>query len=224
MNYMLSHRLKYAFLTNYKATTCLRLGHINTGNGLIKPRILFSSPIDAGEVADDKNISVRLALFYLIHKVSSPKEDDWQISEDMKKVTERTTWLSTKPAPDRPLNTPDGHRLQLPGQRVNRDLPAGRGEAGVPHLHTDLFTGQRVLDTPTKLTKEQLSQGHSNYSQDIGDTPAFDPRRLLKTVFRGETQVSEEDGSSVELEIATEGVQCLSLSDPDSRPDSSSSG
>ncbi|KAH6642941.1 hypothetical protein C7974DRAFT_296915, partial [Boeremia exigua] len=103
VNYMLGHRLKYAFLTNYRETTFLMLHHIRTGHGTLESRIAFSNPIMFDDTVNihQKRISVRLALLYLIHKTgnntnkkSKNKDDEnhsWQISELACKVTEK--WI-----------------------------------------------------------------------------------------------------------------------------------
>lgn len=107
---MLSHRLRYAFLTNYNDTIFLQLHHVLDGNGKPEPRIMFSKVIGFSDTVDvEKNhISVRLALLYLVYKTFTEDKAEWQISQELLDATNNDEWITNKIPSTRPLNTPYG--------------------------------------------------------------------------------------------------------------------
>ncbi|KAJ4321112.1 hypothetical protein N0V94_003059 [Neodidymelliopsis sp. IMI 364377] len=111
VHYMRGHRLQFAFFSTYQDTIFLRLSHTFDSKQNKIPRLYFSRVIKDKDVVDETNrkISVRLALFYLIHKTFSGNEPEWRIPQDILNLTE--TWI-TKSAPViGPAVTPYGNPI-----------------------------------------------------------------------------------------------------------------
>ncbi|KNG51883.1 hypothetical protein TW65_00898 [Stemphylium lycopersici] len=83
VQYMIGHGLKYGFISNYEETIFLQLDLRNNG----EPCIYYSDIIKDSDLIDNSNdkvsVSLRLALFYLTQKTSSPKGADWAISKEL---------------------------------------------------------------------------------------------------------------------------------------------
>ncbi|KAH3974832.1 hypothetical protein HBI56_105380 [Parastagonospora nodorum] len=89
VDYMLSHRLKYGFISNYESTTILWLDYNTDKQGVKQACVYFSPSI---KHSDDGNsgkvkVSLRMALFYLIHMTNSDEEQAWKIDETYRKST-----------------------------------------------------------------------------------------------------------------------------------------
>lgn len=110
---MMTNGTKYAFLTNYRWTIFLRLDDskpVLPGDGPCPvqlralytlfgriPCLHFSDPIQFSDTTDDtrRTISVRSALFYLIHRVGTPAAD-WEIHRsDRTQLLKQYTAMNT---------------------------------------------------------------------------------------------------------------------------------
>ncbi|KAJ8107884.1 hypothetical protein OPT61_g8560 [Boeremia exigua] len=238
VNYMLGHNLKFAFLTNYKVTTCLQFSHFSTGDGIVKPRVAFSDTINFDNTMDKGQISVRLALFYLIFQVSSDKEEIWRIPEETVTMTREAGWLSKDPAPPEPLNTPMRNTYEGSGTHFS-DSPGELSPLVVTQAQTDPFsrhesdidrryrqgTGARsrymsfstyeplsTSTTPTTSPAERHSESYYELSVDGESPSARNPQRSMHPI----SDTVKEDPSS-ELETVTESIENLGVTDQNSR-------
>lgn len=110
---MMTNGTRYAFLTNYRWNIFLRLNDskpVPQGGGLCPmqlraiydlfgrvPCLYFSDPIQFSDTTDGNHhtISVRSALFYLIHRVGTPGAD-WEIHRsDRTQLLKQYTAMNT---------------------------------------------------------------------------------------------------------------------------------
>lgn len=87
---MLIFDLKYGFISNYKETIFLQLDRRNKGQG--DPCIFYSGIIKSSDLVDKSkcSVSLRLALFYLTHKTTTPDGADWAVSEAVSRILENS--------------------------------------------------------------------------------------------------------------------------------------
>jgi len=121
---MLSHRLKYGFISNYESTIILWLDYNTDKQGAKQPCVYFSPSIKHSDEGNsgELEVSLRMALFYLIHITNSDEEQDWKIDEIYRRST--NSWIlprvpkkrellpsrsqtdSAAPSPQAPFRTP----------------------------------------------------------------------------------------------------------------------
>ncbi|KAK1908007.1 hypothetical protein P3342_013326 [Pyrenophora teres f. teres] len=119
VNYMLGHKLKYAFISNYDETIFLQLDQRKAGQG--EACIYFSDIIrydDAVDESKEENISLRLALLYLIHKTCSPATADWCIPDHIDTKALKEDWITRESIFEDKSGTPYGHRAHPAADRI----------------------------------------------------------------------------------------------------------
>ncbi|KAF1828220.1 hypothetical protein BDW02DRAFT_635309 [Decorospora gaudefroyi] len=122
VNYMLGHRLKYGFISNYNETVFLHLGLTKDGE---QPCIYFSDIIKDSDVIDESagRTSLRLALLYLTQLTCSPNGADWAISDETLRKTSK--WIVKSSQPQQNLATPFGDRDHTAADRALPYLDLG---------------------------------------------------------------------------------------------------
>ncbi|KAF9692208.1 hypothetical protein EKO04_010089 [Ascochyta lentis] len=82
MWYMIEYKTRYAFISNYNETVFLLYNSANL-IGEQKPCLYFSKVIHHSHTVHEASstISVRLGIFYLIHKTYSSNANDWRIND-----------------------------------------------------------------------------------------------------------------------------------------------
>lgn len=186
---MLGLKLKYGFISNYNQTIFLKLGQRDGGEG--EPCIYFSDVIKYKDTIDDSNgnVSVRLALFYLVYKTCSPDAAAWRISDDLNAAELRHTMIVDHSVHDSSLATPHANRTLPESDYASPD----QVDASLAYL--DLQTPRRSTRSrtiPPQLILPQLDSQtlHNPLPEAVPDpgTPMILPQqsdRVLRSHLRG---------------------------------------
>ncbi|KAI8933626.1 hypothetical protein NX059_009351 [Plenodomus lindquistii] len=117
--YMRGRRLNYGFISNYNQTVFLKVGLDSTRK---HPKIFYSSCISHNVstlAMGPKDLSVRLAMFYMVFLTSSPSSSGWKMSEATYKAT--SDWVKVNKSL-LPVSSPDGVG-RSPSSRIPRPSP-----------------------------------------------------------------------------------------------------
>lgn len=186
---MLGLKLRYGFISNYDQTIFFQLSQYDGGKG--DPCIYFSDIITYDDTIDNSNgnVSLRLALFYLIYKTCSPDAAAWRISENLNATELKRKMIVKYSVHDSSLVTPHANRTLPKSDYASPD----QVDASLAYL--DLQTPRRSTRSrtiPPQLILPQLDSQtlHNPLPEAVPDpgTPMILPQqsdRVLRSHLRG---------------------------------------
>ncbi|KAF2751530.1 hypothetical protein M011DRAFT_483427 [Sporormia fimetaria CBS 119925] len=178
VNYMRAHRLKYAFLSNYKYTVFLKVDapeHSPTTSN-----IYFSKPIPHDQTTnceneDDPQLSIRLVMLWLTLKCCSNDDKVWRITPEEAAQLEAKVTRTKVSGPVNSLVTPSDARTSRNPQLLAQQRAPPRTGAG-----TGLFSnvsriapfGMSPLSRPAANIEDITFDFHRT---GLGTTGSLDP-------------------------------------------------